>query len=167
LLDELDWHGLAMVEFLRDEETGDFKLMEINPRFWSSLPFTVQAGVDFPYYYWQLCNGGCERIGADYDVGVAGHLLRGELLYLHSILTDDVDLVERPSFPTALGSVLRSIVTHRRFDYLQVDDPRPFVRDLRNAVESIRPERRDSERTGSENRGRASGERSEREAQTQ
>lgn len=139
LLDELDWHGLAMVEFLRDEETGEFKLMEINPRFWSSLPFTVQAGVDFPYYYWQLCNGGVEEISADYDVGVAGHLLRGELLYLHSILTDDVDLVERPSFPSAFGEVAHSLVTHRRFDYLQVDDPRPFVRDLRNAVGSIRP----------------------------
>ncbi|ELZ09330.1 ATP-grasp protein-like protein [Halovivax asiaticus JCM 14624] len=137
LLDELDWHGLAMVEFLRDEETGEFKLMEINPRFWSSLPFTVQAGVDFPYYYWQLCNGGGE-IAPAYDVGVAGHLLRGELLYLHSILADDVDLVDRPSFPAAVGSVARSLVSHPRFDYLQKDDIRPFVQDLRNAVGSLR-----------------------------
>ncbi len=138
LLDELDWHGLAMVEFLRDEETGEFKLMEINPRFWSSLPFTVQAGVDFPYYYWKLCNGGCERVPAEYDVGVAGHLLRGELLYLYSIVAHDFELVDRPSFPVALGSVLRSLVSHPRFDYLQREDPRPFLRDLRNAVGSIR-----------------------------
>ncbi|WP_254864549.1 carboxylate--amine ligase [Halovivax gelatinilyticus] len=138
LLDELDWHGLAMVEFLRDEETGEFKLMEINPRFWSSLPFTIQAGVDFPYYYWKLCNGGCARIPAEWDVGVGGHLIRGELLYLYSILAHDVELVDRPSFPAALGSVLRSMVAQPRFDYLQRDDPRPFVTDLRNAVGSIR-----------------------------
>ncbi|MFC3960312.1 carboxylate--amine ligase [Halovivax cerinus] len=152
LLDELDWQGLAMVEFLRDEETGEFKLMEINPRFWSSLPFTVQAGVDFPYYYWKLCNGGCEPVGAPYDVGVAGHLLRGEALYLYSILADDVELVDRPSFLGELGTVARSLVSHPRFDYLQRDDPRPFVRDLQNAIGSIRHGWREPPRNGTENR---------------
>ncbi|WP_247730480.1 carboxylate--amine ligase [Halovivax limisalsi] len=141
LLDELDWHGLAMVEFLRDEATGEFKLMEINPRFWSSLPFSVQAGADFPSYYWDLSNGGCDPVGAAYDVGVAGHLLRGELCYLYSILADDVDLVDRPSFPAELASVARSLVAQPRFDYLRRDDPRPFVRDVRNAIASIRPGR--------------------------
>jgi protein-tyrosine-phosphatase len=47
LLDTLNWHGVAMVEF-RVQEDGRFHLMEINPRFWGSLALTIDAGVDFP-----------------------------------------------------------------------------------------------------------------------
>lgn len=137
LLGELDWHGLAMVEFLRDPDTGEFKLMEINPRFWTSLPFTIQAGVDFPYYYWLLATGRGEDIDSDFDVGVAGHLLRGELLYLHSVATEEYALVERPSLGESVTDIGASIARHPRFDYLSADDPRPFVRDLRNTVGEV------------------------------
>jgi hypothetical protein len=130
-----------MVEFLRDDRTGEFKLMEINPRFWSSLPFSVRAGADFPYNYWLLARGQRDRIVDDYTVGLAGHLLREELSYVHSVLFDEEELVERPDVGEALGSVARSLVTHPRFDYLRLDDPGPFVRDMRNAVASVRGER--------------------------
>ncbi|WP_090382881.1 carboxylate--amine ligase [Natronobacterium texcoconense] len=133
LLDHLEWHGLAMVEFLRDDETGEFKLMEINPRFWSSLPFSVQAGADFPYYYWQLANGRKDRIDHEYEAGLAGHLIRGELLYLRSILFEDVDLAEKPSFTTAVSEIVTSMVEHPRFDCASVDDVRPFLWDMREA----------------------------------
>lgn len=136
LLDHLDWHGLAMVEFLRDPRTGEFELMEINPRFWTSLPFSIQAGVDFPYYYWLLSMGYTPTGTFDdgYDVGRAGHLLRGELLHLHSILFEDYPLVDRPSFPRTAASIAASLVRYPTFDYLSVDDPRPFFRDIRNAL---------------------------------
>ena len=136
ILDELEWHGLAMVEFLRDPDTGEFKLMEINPRFWSSLPFTVQAGVDFPYYYWQLAQG--ESIGSqpEYTVGIGGHLLRGEVCHLHSILAEDYPNVERPPFAGALRDVVGSIVREPRFDYAVRDDLAPFFQDSWNFVRS-------------------------------
>lgn len=133
LLDELDWHGVAMVEFLRDPRSGEFKLMEVNPRFWSSLPFTVQAGVDFPQLYWKQATG--RAVGPDpaYRTETAGHLLRGELLYLHSIVFDDSPLVERPSFFGTVRDIGTSLVRHPRFDYLDSDDPKPFVQDVVNA----------------------------------
>lgn len=137
LLEELNWHGVAMVEFLRDPETGTFKLMEVNPRFWSSLPFTVQAGVDFPSLYWGQVVDETMDVDTDYDVGVAGHLLRGELLHLYSILADDYPLVDRPSFGKRALDVGESLVRHPRFDYLDRDDPGPFVRDVRNTVTSL------------------------------
>jgi predicted ATP-grasp superfamily ATP-dependent carboligase len=137
LLEELDWHGVAMVEFLRDPETGEFKLMEVNPRFWSSLPFTVQAGVDFPNLYWKQATGQPIEDAPDYEVGVAGHLLRGELLHLHSIRTEDYPLVDRPSFARTAFDVGVSVVRHPTFDYLEADDPGPFVQDLRNTVGEV------------------------------
>lgn len=46
LLEALEWHGVAMVEFKR---VGDrFVLMEINPRFWGSLPLALRCGINFP-----------------------------------------------------------------------------------------------------------------------
>ena len=39
LMRDLEWHSVAMVEFKLDEKDGMSKLMEINGRFWGSLPF--------------------------------------------------------------------------------------------------------------------------------
>ena len=137
LLNELDWHGLAMVEFLRDESTGEFKLMEINPRFWSSLPFTVQAGVDFPHYYSMLAADDQRTINAEYETGLAGHLFRGELLYLHSVARYENSLVDQPDISGAIWEVLSSLYQHPRFDILSREDPRPFIQDMVNAGQEI------------------------------
>ena len=37
-----------MVEFKKDTRTGEYVLMEINPKFWGSLDLAIAAGVDFP-----------------------------------------------------------------------------------------------------------------------
>ncbi|MFC6765616.1 carboxylate--amine ligase [Natrinema soli] len=145
LLDELEWHGLAMVEFLRDPADGEFKLMEINPRFWSSLPFSVRAGADFPYYYWRLATGESIASEPTYEVGMGGHLLRGELSYLHSVATEEYPLVERPSLRTAAREVATSLVRHPRFDYAVADDPVPFFQDGVNLVRAWLDGRSDAE----------------------
>ena len=51
LLEALRWNGVAMVEFKLDQQDNEFKLMEINPRFWGSLNLPVASGVDFPYLF--------------------------------------------------------------------------------------------------------------------
>jgi predicted ATP-grasp superfamily ATP-dependent carboligase len=48
LLEELQWQGVAMVEFKVDSRDGVPKLMEVNGRFWGSLQLAIDAGVDFP-----------------------------------------------------------------------------------------------------------------------
>lgn len=45
LLDPLDWHGVAMVEFKRTRD-GRHVLMEVNPRLWGSLALALDCGVD-------------------------------------------------------------------------------------------------------------------------
>lgn len=51
LLRELNWNGVAMVEFKFDKKDNEFKLMEINPKFWGSLNLAIASGVDFPYLF--------------------------------------------------------------------------------------------------------------------
>ncbi len=58
LVRELRWHGAVMVEFKVDARDGRVLLMEINGRFWGSLPLAVEAGVDFPLMVHALAQGG-------------------------------------------------------------------------------------------------------------
>lgn len=47
ILDNLNWHGAAMVEFKRNSITKDLYLMEINPKLWGSLELGISHGVNF------------------------------------------------------------------------------------------------------------------------
>lgn len=63
-----------MVEFRRCTSTGEFYLLEINPRFWGSLPVSEVAGVNFPELYYRCARG--ERIEAPhYRPGVRSRML--------------------------------------------------------------------------------------------
>lgn len=57
ILDKLNWHGQAMVEFKQDEKTGEFKLIEINPKFWGSLELCLSAGMNFPLSLCEMAQG--------------------------------------------------------------------------------------------------------------
>lgn len=134
LLDHLDWHGIAEVQFLRDATTGEFTLLEVNPMVWGSLPCAVRVGADFPLAYFLLAVGERERISQEYERGGATHFLYGELEYLASVLRDDYPLIERPRFSAAAWDVVSSLAAHPHFDHLDLDDPRPFVRGALNAI---------------------------------
>lgn len=136
LLDELDWTGLASVGFIRDA-SGEFWLLEVNPRVPASLPVDIHAGVDYPQYWWQLACREAVDTPRTYRPGTASHLLRGELVHLHSVCVEDYPLVERPSIPTTVFDISTSLLTCRNFDYLSLDDPMPFVQDVLNTGRGI------------------------------
>jgi predicted ATP-grasp superfamily ATP-dependent carboligase len=46
-MEALGWSGVAMVEF-KIPPQGPPVLMEVNPRFWGTLPLYVRAGADVP-----------------------------------------------------------------------------------------------------------------------
>ncbi|WP_137290948.1 carboxylate--amine ligase [Natronorubrum halophilum] len=139
LLDELEWHGLACIEYMRHPETGKFYLTEINPRMWTSLSANVQMGMDFPQYYWQLATDRSEDIDANYDSGVGCHYLKGELMYVLSLLRDNSALIERPSLPQTILEIVGSCYRHPNFDVFSRDDPQPFIQDVIGELSRITP----------------------------
>ncbi len=54
LVSVLGWEGPIMCEFKVSSDTQVPYLMEINGRWWGSLPLTVASGVDMPYLYYRL-----------------------------------------------------------------------------------------------------------------
>ncbi|MEE9361065.1 MAG: ATP-grasp domain-containing protein [Cellulophaga sp.] len=57
LMKSLSWSGIAHVDLRYDESDKQFKVIEINTRFWGSLDASLIAGVNFPYLYYLLSKG--------------------------------------------------------------------------------------------------------------
>jgi predicted ATP-grasp superfamily ATP-dependent carboligase len=82
MLKALEWYGVAMVEFRYDPRDGLPKLMEINPRFWGSLPLAVYAGVHFPYLIFRTARGEYLSGPPEYELGKRCRwILPGDLLH--------------------------------------------------------------------------------------
>lgn len=116
VLDALDWHGPAMVEFRKDARDGEYVLLEVNPRFWGSLPLAVAAGVGFPAAYWTLSMGGdvtdaASAVGSQDATGEDSARLAGERSRAgdESAATDggrpgvDVGATGRPGYEVGVG----------------------------------------------------------------
>ena len=48
IIQALNWSGVIMVEYKWNPEIDEKYLMEVNGRFWGSLPLAIHSGVDFP-----------------------------------------------------------------------------------------------------------------------
>ncbi len=66
LLDHLEWNGPCEIDFLVENGSGAAYLLDVNPRFWGAIAHNIAAGVNYPYYYCQLCLG-----NTDFAVGAA------------------------------------------------------------------------------------------------
>jgi predicted ATP-grasp superfamily ATP-dependent carboligase len=85
ILQELKWHGVAMVEF-RMQPDGTPVFMEVNPRFWNSLALAVHAGMDFPALFVRMADQGDVTPYFDYRVDVRCRWLLGDLFHLLEVL---------------------------------------------------------------------------------
>lgn len=61
LLAAIGWEGPAMVEYRHDPATGRYWLMEINGRFWGSLPLARHAGA---YFAWEQYRAALPQVGS-------------------------------------------------------------------------------------------------------
>ncbi len=66
----LKWDGVCMVEYRWNQKTGEFWFMEINGRFWGSLPLAIRAGADFPAALISLELGGVKPPDSTYRIGL-------------------------------------------------------------------------------------------------
>jgi len=82
LMKSLRWTGIAHVEFKVDPRDGLPKLLEVNPRFWGSLPLAIESGIDFPFLLYSLAMNGDIKPVSDYRTGVKCRwLIPGDILH--------------------------------------------------------------------------------------
>ncbi|MEP5341507.1 MAG: ATP-grasp domain-containing protein [Algibacter sp.] len=51
IMKTLNWSGVAHLDMRYDENNKEFKVIEINPRYWGSLEASLFAGINFPYLH--------------------------------------------------------------------------------------------------------------------
>lgn len=144
LLQHAGWHGVAMVEFKVDRQTGAPLLMEVNGRFWGSLQLALDAGVNFPYLLYQLAAGEQLRLPANgYRVGVKSRWLLGDLDHLLlRLFKPEAELSLPPHSPTKLQTLMdfcRFYQHSMRYEVLRLDDPKPFAYELRQYLRNLLP----------------------------
>jgi len=133
LLRELEWDGVAMVEFRHDAATGDTALMEVNGRFWGSLPLNTAAGVDFPLYAWQLSQGIVPQpAAASYPIGLRVRWTAGSLERASHVFAD------RPEDRITIGNAIRQLLADfspgTRSAMWSWRDPRPAVQEVADVL---------------------------------
>ncbi|MFN2511741.1 MAG: hypothetical protein ABR568_09895 [Pyrinomonadaceae bacterium] len=81
ILRALRWHGVAMVEF-RVRADGTPVFLEVNGRFWNSLPLAVYSGADFPAWLAEMVERGDIATPTDYRAGLRCRWLLGDARHL-------------------------------------------------------------------------------------
>jgi predicted ATP-grasp superfamily ATP-dependent carboligase len=136
LLRALKWRGVAMVEFKKDDLAGDYKLMEVNGRFWGSLQLAIDAGVDFPSILVRIALGETVAPIRDYKVGVKTRWLWGDIDALLLILMKSREVLRLPiDHPGRLQSILRFMRFWGKdlhYEVLDCGDIRPWVFETRS-----------------------------------
>jgi predicted ATP-grasp superfamily ATP-dependent carboligase len=125
LLREMQWDGVAMVEFRVDPASGRHALMEVNGRFWGSLPTALHAGADFPYWLYRTSFPDAPPPGREYRVGTRARSLAGDTRWLLSVL-------RRRSAPplAALAQYFSAFRPSTRYFMFSRDDPKPALRNM-------------------------------------
>ncbi|MFO8007305.1 MAG: ATP-grasp domain-containing protein, partial [Candidatus Brocadiia bacterium] len=70
LVGALDYSGVLMAEFRVQPRTGWWVLLELNARFWGSLPLAVAAGADFPFCLYEMLVEGRRDFESGYKTGL-------------------------------------------------------------------------------------------------
>jgi protein-tyrosine-phosphatase/carbamoylphosphate synthase large subunit len=133
MISALHWHGVAMVEFKWQPETERYWLMEINGRFWGSLPLAYSAGADFPKMLFDLWVLKQLPTSQYYNKGVYCRKLTSDLYWLEHVLrrSDTTGMVKYPSKKCIIkDGLLMFNPTQHFFDIQCWNDPIPGIIDL-------------------------------------
>ena len=141
LIAEIGWTGVAMVEFKVDLATHEAVLMEINGRFWGSLPLSSRAGMSFAKDLHDMLTTGCTPPARRYAVGVRCRKLRDDLEWFKEtakLRARDplvaAGIIRKPSARTWLSALLRFASPAEHYDAQTLSDPIPGLIDLRASL---------------------------------
>jgi len=126
ILKKINWYGVCMVEFRKDPRDNKLKVMEINPRFWGSLPLSIAAGVDFPYLLYKMAIN--EKINSvfEYRAGIKCRwLLFGDIKHFIEVMRKG-NSNQKQKFKT----IIEFFKFHDKdlyYDIISLDDPKPAI----------------------------------------
>lgn len=125
---ELTWTGPLMAEFKVEEGTRQAYLMELNGRFWGSLPLSVAAGVDMPVLFYESLQGAFPPNLLSGREGVMTRHFWGDVAHLMKALFKR-DPMRRYLYPSRRKALSDFFSWHAgsRGDIWSLSDPKPAM----------------------------------------
>jgi predicted ATP-grasp superfamily ATP-dependent carboligase len=136
LLREIGFEGPAMVEYRYDPQSGRAVLMEINGRFWGSLPLAYHAGAPFVWtsYATRAIGESPPPTQPDYQAGMTCRYLIPELKRLARITLQPHLVQDRALRFNPWREWARFLLAYfdpkTRYYVFEAGDPAPFFSDL-------------------------------------
>jgi protein-tyrosine-phosphatase/predicted ATP-grasp superfamily ATP-dependent carboligase len=127
LMKAMAYTGVAMAEFKVNHATGAWVLIEINGRFWGSLPLTLAAGADFPRYLYDMTVRGREAFPQEYRVGLYGRNWRLDTGWLRRNLSADRKDPTLLTLPLSKVAAELLHLARERSDTFTIRDPWPAL----------------------------------------
>ena len=130
--------GVAMFEYRWNPAEDAYVLLEVNPRFWGSLPLALDAGADFPAMLHGLHRGQAPEPRFDYPPGRTKFDLWGEYCRLRDAVDAAGSAPRRVALAAAALAQLRHLLRPAAFDSWAEDDPEPFFGERAAVIERLR-----------------------------
>ena len=140
LLRHIGWDGPAMVEYRFDSQTGRYWLMEINGRFWGSMPLAHHSGAHFAWetYAGRILGAQTVNAAAAFNPVKACYLIP-ETRRLATILRHGS--AQHSYFGrvrTLAGYVCDRLNPRMRYYVFSWRDPMPFFTDMIGVISRLR-----------------------------
>ncbi|CAN7618921.1 hypothetical protein [Massilia sp. LjRoot122] len=123
-----------MVEYRHDPATGESALMEVNGRFWGSLPLAYHAGAEFPFLCYQLLGNNEAVANTTYRSGIRCRYMVPETRRLVRILFGQQQIADKTlvfrRLPELLGYCFDFLRLGSSYYVFELRDAHPFVSDV-------------------------------------
>jgi len=132
LVRALNYTGIGMFEFRVNQTSKQWIFVEINSRFWGSLPLAIAAGADFPRFLFEMLVLGRRNFPAEYSIPLFARNLVSDLRYVWSNLTASKsdELLNTTQNVVVLKELFNVVTLRERWDTLTLDDPSPGLAEL-------------------------------------
>jgi len=139
LIEAMNYSGVGMVEFRIDLDTNQWIFIEVNGRFWGSLPLAIACGADFPYYLYRNLVHDQREFRQSYRVGLRCRNFTKDLRWYQESVAGA--LRARPILMILVRDIFSSLagllLLRERSDTLVIDDPAPAFVELWQATQEI------------------------------
>ncbi|VVB97353.1 D-alanine--D-alanine ligase [uncultured archaeon] len=141
LLKALKWYGIAELDFILDDRDQRPKLLEINPRLYSSVCLPIAAGVDYPYLLYRLATEGDVEpdFNYNYELGIkCRYIFPAEFKYVLEVLRNKNNHHSKnPGAGRAILDFIKLYESNINYFVMAPDDPMPALVNLLNFVNGI------------------------------
>lgn len=136
IVKKVQYTGVGMFEYKWNRDTDEWILIEVNARFWGSLPLPVASGIDFPRFLYEMIVEGRKEFPREYKKNLYCRNFALDIDWMRANLKadrNDPALESRKLWQVA-AEFYNFLTLRERSDTLVIDDPAPFWHEFNDLI---------------------------------